>query len=124
MALPSTLPTNFPIGLDAVTITSVVYICDSLDLASQSTRNIVRTDQNGDYAEAQTRVSAEPITGTGTFQRATTSTVLPLSGATFSLDYDKSGTASTIRVTDVKVSRSKDAADMFELGLLLVSYQS
>jgi hypothetical protein len=123
MALPSTTPTDFPIGLDVVTIGVVDYIQESNDLASQATRNIVRTDENGDYAESQTRASAEPITGTMTLQRATTTTVLPSAGEEFSLDYDRSGTASTLRVTDVKVARGKDAADMFEIGVLLVTYQ-
>lgn len=123
MALPSTTPTDFPIGLDVVTIGSVDYIQESNDLASQATRNIVRTDENGDYAESQTRASAEPITDTMILQRATTTTALPSAGEEFSLDYDRSGTASTLRVTDVKVARGKDAADMFEIGVLLVTYQ-
>lgn len=123
MALPSTTPANFPIGLDVVTINLVNYVADSIDLASSSTRTISRTDENGDFAECQTRAASEPITGTMTLQRETTSTVLPPAGTEFTHDFDGSGTASTLRVTDVKVARSKDAADVFEIGVLLVTYQ-
>tara|TARA_R110000787_G_scaffold12053_2_gene39186 strand:- start:162 stop:536 length:375 start_codon:yes stop_codon:yes gene_type:complete len=123
MALPSTTPANFPQGLDVVTINSVAYIADAIDLESQSTRGINRTDANGDWAEQQTRASSDPIEGTMTLQKALTSTAFPTSGTEFTHDYDDSGTASTLRVLNVKASRSKDEADVFEIGVLLVTYQ-
>jgi hypothetical protein len=122
MALPSATPASFPIGLDVVTINAVTYIADSIDLATQSTRLIERTDENGDYAESQTRASGSAITGSMTLQKATTSTAFP-EAQTFTLDYDGSGTASTLEVMDVKASRSKDAADTFQIGVKLVTYQ-
>lgn len=123
MALPSTAPANFPQGLDTVTIGAVAYIADAIDLESQSTRGINRTDANGDWAEQQTRASSDPIEGTMTLQKALTTTAFPVAGVEFSHDYDASGTASTLRVLNVKASRSKDEADVFEIGILLVTYQ-
>jgi hypothetical protein len=123
MALPSTAPADFPIGLDIVTINSVAYIADSIDLATQKTRLIERQDENGDYAESQTRASGSAITGSLTLQKATTSTAFPQAGQTFTLDYDASGTPSTLEVMDVQASRSKDNADTFKIGVKLVTYQ-
>ena len=100
------------------------YIADAIDIESQSTRGINRTDANGDWAEQQTRASSDPTEGTMTLQRATVSTPLPTPGTQFSHDFDRSGTASTLRVLNVKASRSKDEADVFEIGVLVVGYQS
>ena len=80
MALPSATPANFPQGLDVVTINAITYIADAIDIESETTRNISRTDENGDYAESQTRASSDPIECTMTLQRALTSTVLPTAG--------------------------------------------
>ena len=123
MALPSTTPANFPQGLDIVTINAVTYIADSIDIESETTRGINRTDENGDWAEQQTRASSDPIEGTMTLQKATTATAFPTAGTEFTHDYDASGTASTLRVLNVKTNRSKDEADVFEIGVLLVTYQ-
>ena len=123
MALPSTAPANFPQGLDIVTIGSVQYVQDSVDIPSQTTRGINRTDEFGDWAEQQTRASSDPTEGTMTLQKATTATAFPESGMEFTHDFDGSGTASTLRVLDVKANRSKDEADVFEIGVLVVTYQ-
>lgn len=127
MGLPSTTPTDFPQGLDIVTITidgtPVEFVCDAIDIATTTTRNINRTDENGDYAETQTRASSDPVEGTMTLQKASNTTPFPEAGLEFSLDYDSSGTASTLRVTNVKASRSKSEATVFEIGVLVVTYQ-
>ena len=123
MALPSTTPANFPQGLDVVTISSVTYIANSIDIESQTTRNINRTDENGDYAESQTRASSDPTEGTMTLQKAATTTAFPAAGTEFTHDFDDCGTASTLRVLNVKASRSKDEADVFEIGVLVVTYK-
>lgn len=123
MALPSTTPANFPQGLDVVTINLVTYIADSIDIESETTRGINRTDENGDWAEQQTRASSDPIEGTMTLQKALTTTAFPEAGVEFTHDYDASGTASTLRVLNVKANRSKDEADVFEIGVLVVTYQ-
>lgn len=123
MALPSAIPANFPQGFTDVTINLVTYVVNSCDLASQTTRQIVRTDSNGDYADSQTRASAEPITGTMELQKATTTTAFPDAGQSFTYDFDDSGTASTLEVTDVKAVRSKDEAHVFEIGVKLITYQ-
>lgn len=123
MALPSTTPANFPQGLDIVTINAVTYIADSIDIESETTRGINRTDEYGDWAEQQTRASSDPIEGTMTLQKATTATAFPTAGTEFTHDYDASGTASTLRVLNVKANRSKDEADTFEIGVLVVTYQ-
>ena len=121
MALPSTEPADFPQGLDIVTINSVTYIADAIDIDSETTRGINRTDEYGDFAEQQTRASSDPIEGTMTLQKALTSTAFPAAGQEFTHDYDASGISSTLRVLNVKASRSKDEADVFELGVLVVS---
>ena len=123
MALPSTTPANFPQGLDVVTINTVTYIADSIDIESETTRGINRTDEYGDWAEQQTRASSDPIEGTMTLQKALTTTAFPEAGVEFTHDYDASGTASTLRVLNVKANRSKDEADVFEIGVLVVTYQ-
>lgn len=123
MALPSATPANFPQGLDVVTINLVTYIADSIDIESETTRGINRTDENGDWAEQQTRASSDPIEGTMTLQKALTTTAFPEAGTEFTHDYDGSGTASTLRVLNVKANRSKDEADVFEIGVLVVTYQ-
>ena len=122
MALPSATPANFPQGLDVVTINAITYIANAIDLDTETTRGINRTDENGDFAEQQTRASGDPIEGTMTLQRALTTTVLPTAGTEFVHDYDADPLfTKTLRVLNVKVSRSKDEADVFEIGVLLVS---
>ena len=123
MAIPSATPANFPQGLDVVTINLITYVANSIDIDSETTRGINRTDEYGDFAEQQTRAASEPIEGTMTLQKAATTTAFPTSGTEFTHDYDDSGTASTLRVLNVKASRSKDEADVFEIGILLVTYQ-
>ena len=110
---------SFPLGFESVTITGTSYKVDAVDIASETTRIINRPDENGDANDFQIRIAGEKITGTITLQRATTSTPLPDSGDTFNYDYDRSGSASTLTITDVKVSRSKDSADVFEIGVLV-----
>ena len=119
------IPTNstFPLGFESVTIGSTSYKVDAVDIASETTRIINRPDENGDASDFQIRVAGEKITGTITLQRATTSTPLPDSGDAFDYDFDRSGTTSSLVVTDVKVSRSKDSADVFEIGVLVDTYQ-
>jgi len=120
--LPSATPANFPQGLDVVTINAITYIANAIDLDTETTRGINRTDENGDFAEQQTRASGDPIEGTMTLQRALTTTVLPTAGTEFVHDYDADPLfTKTLRVLNVKVSRSKDEADVFEIGVLLVS---
>jgi hypothetical protein len=122
MAIPSGTA-NFPLGFETVTINSITYKVDAVDIASETTRIINRPDENGDASDFQIRVAGEKITGTMTLQRATTSTALPSSGQDFTYDFDRSGTTSSLTVTDVKVSRSKDSADVFEIGVLVATYQ-
>ena len=120
MALPSTTPANFPQGLDIVTINAVTYIADSIDIESETTRGINRTDENGDWAEQQTRASSDPIEGTMTLQKATTTTDFPTAGTEFQHDFDARGATTTLRILNVKANRSKDEADTFEIGVLVV----
>ena len=123
MALPSSIPANYPIGIPDVTIDLVLYTVNSIDMPIATTRQIVRQDGNGDYKDSQTRASAEPIMGTMELQREETSTAGPTPGTSFTYDYDKSGTASTLEVTDVKLNNSGEAADTFEIGIKLLVYQ-
>lgn len=122
MALPSTAPANFPQGLDVVTIDSITYIANAIDLETETTRGINRTDENGEWAEQQTRGSSDPIEGTMTLQKALTSTAFPEAGVEFTHDYDADPLfTKTLRVLNVKAARGKDEADVFEIGVLLVS---
>lgn len=122
MAIPSGTA-NFPLGFESVTINSIAYKVDAVDIQSETTRIINRPDENGDASDFQIRKAGEKITGTMTLQRATITTALPDSGQDFTYDFDRSGTNSSLTVTDVKVSRSKDSADVFEIGVLVVTYQ-
>lgn len=122
MAIPSGTA-NFPLGFETVTIGSVTYKVDAVDISSETTRIINRPDENGDANDFQIRTAGEKITGTMTLQRETTTTALPDSGQDFDYDFDRSGATSSLTVTDVKVSRSKDSADVFEIGVLVVTYQ-
>ncbi len=122
MAIPSGTA-NFPLGFETVTIDTVTYKVDAVDIQSETTRIINRPDENGDASDYQIRTAGEKITGTMTLQRATDSTALPSSGDAFDYDFDRSGTDSSLVVTDVKVSRSKDSADVFEIGVLVDTYQ-
>lgn len=121
MSIPTNA--NFPLGFESVTIGTTSYKVDAVDIASETTRIINRPDENGDASDFQIRVAGEKITGTITLQRATINTVLPESGDAFDYDFDRSGTDSSLVVTDVKVSRSKDSADVFEIGVLVDTYQ-
>ena len=125
MSLPSGTA-DFPLGFETVTINSVTYKVDAVDLATEATRIINRTDENGDASDFQIRASAEKITGTMTLQRADRTVDLPASGTEFNYDFDKSDNSnpSTLVVTDTKTTRSKDSADIFEIGVLLKSYQA
>lgn len=122
MAIPSGTA-NFPLGFETVTIGSVTYKVDAVDISSETTRIINRPDENGDANDFQIRTAGEKITGTMTLQREATTTALPDSGQDFDYDFDRSGATSSLTVTDVKVSRSKDSADVFEIGVLVVTYQ-
>ena len=123
MAIPYNSEANQPLGLESVTINSVAYIVNSVDLASFENRIISRTDANGDRADFHVRKNGDQITGSMTLQRATDTTVLPAEGAEFSYDYDRSGTASTLVVQNVKVARSTDEFDTFEIDVIRKTYQ-
>lgn len=133
MSIPSGTA-NFPLGFETVTINvgggadgaggvDTTYKVDAVDINSETTRIINRPDENGDASDYQIRASGEKTTGTMTLQRATTSTILPNAGDAFDYDFDRSGTDSSLVVTDVKVTRSKDSADVFEIGVLVDAYQ-
>jgi len=122
MSIPYNSQADQPQGLESVTINSVAYVVDSVDISTNDNRVISRTDANGDRADFMIRPGADPISGSLTLQRASTSTVLPPEGDEFSYDFDRSGTASTLVVSNVKVSRGDDF-DTFEIDVLLKTYQ-
>ncbi len=123
MAIPYNSVANQPQGLEIATINAVTYVVDSVDLSATEHRIISRTDENGDRADFMIREGSAPISGSMTLQRATDSTALPPSGTEFTYDFDRSGTASTLVVNSVKVNRSKDDFDTFDIGVVLVTYQ-
>ncbi|AKA60267.1 hypothetical protein P8625_16 [Verrucomicrobia phage P8625] len=124
MSIPYSSTTNLPQGFESVTINLVPYIVDACSGASKENRVITRTDANGDRADFMIRAGSDQIEVSYTLQRATDTTVLPQEGQTFTHDYDRSGTASTLVVKDVTVARDKDAFDTFEMTAVLVTYQS
>ncbi len=124
MALPYNSIASQPSGLTIATINSVAYVVDSVDMATIVSRTISRTDGNGDRADFMIRDGSDPITGSMTLQRALTSTVLPPTGTVFTYDFDRSGTASTLVVSDVKVNRSGEDFDTFDISIALVTYQA
>lgn len=124
MAIPYSSVASQPQGLEVVTINLIDYVVDSVSLASNEHRIISRTDENGDRADFMIRDGSGQITGSMTLQRETTSTVLPPEGTTFTYDFDRSGTASTLVVHSVSANRSKDDFDTFDISVVLVTYQA
>jgi hypothetical protein len=124
MSIPYSSTANLPQGFESVTINLIAYIVDACSGASKENRIISRTDANGDRADFQLRAGSDQIEVSYTLQRATDTTVLPSEGTTFTHDYDRSGTASTLVVKDVTVARDKDAFDTFEMSAVLVTYQA
>jgi len=122
MSIPYNSQADQPQGLESVTINSVAYVVDSVDIATKDNRVISRTDANGDRADFMIRPGTDPIGGSLTLQRASTTTVLPPEGHEFTYDFDRSGTASTLVVSNVKVARGDDF-DTFEIDVLLKTYQ-
>ena len=123
MAIPYNSVANQPQGLETVTINLIDYIVDDVSLSSNEHRIISRTDENGDRADFMIRDGSSQIEGTMTLQRETTSTVLPPEGTTFTYDFDRSGTASTLVVHSVNVNRGKEDFDTFSINVVLVTYQ-
>lgn len=106
-------------GYAPVLIGGEVYIVDAVDLASQTSRVVERTGGDGDSADYEIPSASEHITGSITMQRATEDTPFPQRGVTFTYDYNASGRASTLRITEVEAARSKDEFLAFEVGVLI-----
>ena len=124
MSIPSGT-TDFPIGHQfAITVGGRSFLLDSIDLPERTTRVINRTDQNGDAADYQVRKAGEKITGTATLQRLDTSTSPPKSGDSILWTTEGEPLSDYMLgyVTDVKVARSKDSADVFEIGFLVEDF--
>lgn len=120
MSIPSGT-TDFPLGHNfAITVGGTNYLLDSIDLPEKATRVINRTDQNGDANAFTIRQAGEKITGTATLQRLDTNTAPPKSGDSILWTTQESDESDYMLgyVTDVKVVRSKDSADVFEIGFL------
>lgn len=120
MSIPSGT-TDFPLGHNfAITVGGRSFLLDSIDLPEKTTRVINRTNQNGDASDYQIRQAGEKITGTATLQRLDTNTAPPKSGDSILWTTAESDESDYMLgyVTDVKVSRSKDSADVFEIGFL------
>lgn len=120
MSIPSGT-TDFPLGHQfAITVGGRNFLLDAIDLPEKTTRVINRTNQNGDASDYQIRQAGEKITGTATLQRLDTSTRPPKSGDSILWTTEDDANADYMLgyVTDVKVTRSKDSADVFEIGFL------
>ena len=120
MSIPSGT-TDFPLGHNfAITVGGRSFLLDSIDLPEKTTRVINRTNQDGDASEYQIRQAGEKITGTATLQRLDTNTAPPKSGDSILWTTAENDDSDYMLgyVTDVKVARSKDSADVFEVGFL------
>ena len=120
MSIPSGT-TNFPLGHNfAITVGGSTFLLDSIDLPEKTARVINRTNQDGDASDYQIRQAGEKITGSAVLQRLNTNTAPPKSGDTILWTTEDDANADYMLgyVTDVKVSRSKDSADVFEIGFL------
>mgnify|MGYP001364209895 CR=1 FL=1 len=120
MSIPSGT-TNFPLGHNfAITVGGRTFLLDSIDLPEKTTRVINRTNQDGDASDYQIRQAGEKITGSAVLQRLNTNTAPPKSGDTILWTTEDDANADYMLgyVTDVKVARSKDSADVFEIGFL------
>lgn len=124
MSIPSGT-TDFPLGHQmAITVGGRSFLLDSIDLPEKTTRVINRPNQNGDASDFQVRQAGEKITGTATLQRLDTSTARPRSGDSILWTTEDDANADYMigYVTDVKVVRSKDSADVFEIGFLVEDF--
>jgi len=124
MSIPSGT-TDFPLGHQmAITVGGRSFLLDAIDLPEKTTRVINRTNQNGDANDYQIRKSGEKITGTATLQRLDTSTAPPKSGDSILWTTEDEPLSDYMLgyVTDVKVARSKDSADIFEIGFLVEDF--
>lgn len=120
MSIP-TGTTDFPLGHNfAIKVGGRNFLLDSIDLPEETTRVINRTNQNGDAGDYQIRKAGEKITGSAVLQRLDTSIAPPKSGDTVLWTTAESDESDYMLgyVTDVKVARSKDSADVFEIGFL------
>lgn len=120
MSIPSGT-TNFPLGHNfAITVGGSTFLLDSIDLPEKTARVINRTNQDGDAGDYQIRQAGEKITGSAVLQRLNTNTAPPKSGDTILWTTEDDANADYMLgyVTDVKVARSKDSADVFEIGFL------
>jgi hypothetical protein len=120
MPLPYSSVPNLPLGTGTVTINSITYIVESVDLPTAAVRKIVRTDSNGDPSAFMLR--ADFITGTMTLQRANTTVALPEPGIVFS--YDHAGAEAHYVTGAIKRVRGKDEFDTFEIEIHYLYPQS
>lgn len=124
MSIPSGT-TDFPLGHQfSIRVGGRLFLLDAIDLPEKTTRVINRTNQNGDANDFQIRQAGEKITGTATLQRLDTSTTPPKSGDSIIWNTEDDANADYMigYVTDVKVVRSKDSADVFEIGFLVEDF--
>ena len=124
MSIPSGT-TDFPLGHNfAIRVGGRNFLLDSIDLPEKTTRATNRTNEDGDAGDYQIRKAGEKITGTAVLQRLDTSTAPPKSGDTILWTTEDDANADYMLgyVTDVKVARSKDSADVFEIGFLVEDF--
>jgi hypothetical protein len=125
MALPYNSQANQPQGFSDVTINAVTYVVNSISNATATENRVInRTDGNGDRSDFMIRKGSDPVIVEFELQKATTSTANPPDGQTFTYDYDRSGTASTLVVLDTANEQSKEEMDVFTMRAVLVTYQA
>lgn len=127
MSIPYSSTANLPQGFETLTAndgtSNVTYKVDAVSIPSAENRKIERSDENGDRADFMLRDGAEHIEGTITLQRANISTKPPANGVNFSYDFDRTGTNSTLVVNGATVTRDKNEFDVFEIPVVVETYQ-
>ena len=116
---------NIPHGLSTVTINSVAYTPESFpDFAPYSEQQITRTDVNGVLSDFKLLRGAELQTGEMVLQRSTDSQAKPPDFIEFTLDYNNSGTASTLVTGVSRILTSKSDMDTIAVPVYLKTYQA
>lgn len=104
---------SIPYGAPTLSINSVSYIVESMDI--QRPTNVIER-RNGSNEPSGSVGIANFVTGTATLQKASTSTAIPLPGLTFSYTDDSGVGAETHVITEVSQPRSQGDAVKFNIS--------
>jgi hypothetical protein len=117
MAAPVFNDANVPFGSQIVTIGGTTFVCESVNWNLGSTIAERRDEQGAPAAQV---FVANFDSGTAVLQLATTATIVPTIGATFTLTRNQSGgTASTVGVAVSDVGETQSQMDIRKVNVSL-----